>query len=402
MRKLINRELLSVMAVIGLSVMAMAVLQPVLPLYLTSIRVNPTTLGLMFSVAMAGMVLGESTGGWIADKAGLKIPLAIGTFLCAPVVFAFTLTQNTSAIFLIFLFWGIFRAAIFGPTRGYIGINVPFASKATFMGIYGATLAIARSLGALMSGFIADNLGYDWNFYISTGISVIAGLLVLGGLQKIPLVKLRPPLPSPPTSGSPLPKPSYRYWPFIIQCVVAALAFLGSGVISFLPLLATQVVGVQATQVGILFTIGNLAGAALLIPLGRLADRRGKRVLMIIGLMVSAIGLAGCASASNFGWLTGYFIINSIGQAMFSPAAVALLSDTVPFEWQNTAMGVYGACEDVGAIAGSALGGVVWTAWEPPATFILGAISFGLGALICFSLIREKSPGVRLPSCLPR
>ncbi len=49
------------------------------------------------------------------------------------------------------------------------------------MAIYGATLAFARSLGALMSGFIADNLGYDWNFFVSTVISVIAGLLVVGG-----------------------------------------------------------------------------------------------------------------------------------------------------------------------------------------------------------------------------
>ncbi|MCJ7744149.1 MAG: MFS transporter, partial [Dehalococcoidales bacterium] len=321
MRKLINHELLSMMAVMGLSVMAMAVLQPILPLYLTSIRVNPTTLGLMFSVAMAGMVLGESTGGWIADKAGLKIPLAVGTFLCAPVVFAFTLTRNTPAVFLIFLFWGIFRAAIFGPARGYIGINVPFASKATFMGIYGATLAIARSLGALMSGFIADNLGYDWNFFVSTGISVIAGLLVVGGLQKIPLVKLRPPLQSSPTSESPSPKATYGYQPFIIQCVVAILVFLGMGVTSFLPLLATQVAGVQATEVGILFTVGGLFTAVLLIPLGRLADRRGKRVLMIIGLTVSAIGFAGYASAQNFAWLIGSIIINSFGQAMFSPAA---------------------------------------------------------------------------------
>jgi PPP family 3-phenylpropionic acid transporter len=392
MKRLVNSELLVVMAIMGLSVMAMAVLQPVLPLYLTSIGVNPTTLGLMLSVAMVGMVLGESTGGWVADKAGLKIPLAIGTFLCAPVVLAFTLTRNTSAIFLIFLLWGIFRAAIFGPGRGYIGSTVPFTNKATFMGIYAATIAFARSLGTLMSGFIADNLGYDWNFFVSAGISVIAGLLLFGGLRKIPLLRLKPPLQSSPASELPAPKVSYGHRPFIIQCVVAALAFLGSGVISFLPLLATQVVGVQATEVGILFAIGNLTGAALLIPLGRLADRRGKRVWMITGLAVSAIGLAGYASAKNFAWLIGYIIINSFGQAMFSPAAVALLSDTVPFAWQSTAMGVYGACEDVGVIAGSALGGVAWTEWGPPAPFILGAISFGLGALICFSLIRERTP----------
>ncbi len=45
----------------GLGVLAMSMLQPVLPLYLTSIDVSPEVLGLMFSVAMVGMVFGESS-----------------------------------------------------------------------------------------------------------------------------------------------------------------------------------------------------------------------------------------------------------------------------------------------------------------------------------------------------
>jgi len=387
---MVYSELVVMMTIMGLCAMAIAVLYPVLPLYLTSIGINPTILGLMLSVAMVGMVLGESTGGWIADRTGIKIPLSVGTFLCVPVVFAFTLSQNATGIFLFFLIWGIFRAAVFGPARGYIGTTTPFANRATIMAVFAATMAFSRSLGTLMSGLIADNLGYDWNFYVSAGISLIAGLLVIGKLRKIPLG--RPGLPVSPSQRvgpSPAEEPS-GYRPFIIQCVVAMLAFLGIGSFSFLPLLATQVIGMRATEVGILFTIGGLFTAALLIPLGRLADRKGKRALMITGLAISAIGLAGYASAQNYAWLIVATVINSFGQAMFGPAAVALLSGRVPFHRQNTAMGVYGACEDAGMIIGSALSGVVWTAWGPPATFLIGAISSGLGSIICVTLISEK------------
>ncbi len=160
---------------------------------------------------------------------------------------------------------------------------------------------------------------------------------------------------------------------------------------NFLPLVATQVVGIKATEVGILFTIGGMVNAVLLIPMGRLADQKGKRVLMILGLLVSASGMAGIAFAQSFPWLIAFVMTNSLGGAMFSPAAVALLSDTVPAHWQSTAMGLYGACEDIGVIAGSALAGVVWTALGPPSTFLMSTMAAGLGAAICFGLVRDKA-----------
>ena len=129
------------------------------------------------------------------------------------------------------------------------------------------------------------------------------------------------------------------------------------------------------------------------IPLGMLADRKGKRVFMILGLLVSAVGLAGMALAGSFPWLIVFIIIRSLGMAMFNPAALGLLSDSVPLHRQSTAMGVYGGvCENTGVIAGSALGGFIWSAWGPRATFLTGAVASILGAVICFfGLIRTKS-----------
>jgi MFS family permease len=101
MRRIIAGDLITVVATIGAATLATSALQPVLPLYLTSIGISPTILGFMLSTAMVGMVLGESTGSWLADKLGIKIPLSIGTFFCTPVVFCFVLTRDIPVIFLI-------------------------------------------------------------------------------------------------------------------------------------------------------------------------------------------------------------------------------------------------------------------------------------------------------------
>jgi MFS family permease len=160
---------------------------------------------------------------------------------------------------------------------------------------------------------------------------------------------------------------------------------------TFLPLLATQVVGVSATKVGILFTIGGLVTVVLGIPMGMLADRIGKKRSMIIGLLLSATALAGIAFGKSFSWLIAFVIIRSMGFSIFGPAALGLLSDSVPQQKQSTVMGVYGGvCENTGIVAGSALGGFVWSAFSPQATFLMGAISAILGLLICLTLLERK------------
>jgi MFS family permease len=65
-------------------------------------------------------------------------------------------------------------------------------------------------------------------------------------------------------------------------------------------LVATQVVGVDATQVGLIYTAGSLVNTVMLIPMGRLADRRDKKQLMILGMLLSAAALAGLGFTTSY------------------------------------------------------------------------------------------------------
>ena len=135
MKLTVSRQMITVMSIMALGVLAMSILQPMMPLYLTSIGVTPEIVGVMLSVAMVGMVIGESSWGWVADKTGGKLPMAVGTFISGLAVFCFVLTQNMALIFTIFFFWGLIRSALFAPGRGYISTNAPVLRKATFMAI---------------------------------------------------------------------------------------------------------------------------------------------------------------------------------------------------------------------------------------------------------------------------
>jgi MFS transporter, PPP family, 3-phenylpropionic acid transporter len=395
--KIVTPELVAVICIVGLAGMAMALLQPVLPLYLTGIGVNPTLLGLMFSSGMLGMVLGESTGGWLADRVGIKVPLVIGTFVCAPLVLSFVFITHPALLFVVFFIWGIVRAAIFGPGRGIIGTRIPLARKATFMAIYAMSMSVFRGAASFSSGFIADNLGYDWVFYSASAVGVVAGIMVIVFVKRSR---------NKPQAGGDQPSPAdgqrseqaeaedvplYRNRLFITQSAVAFFFFAANGLGAFVSLLGVEVVGVAATQVGILFTIGAVTNAVMLVPMGRLADRHSKRNMMVIGLIVTAAGQATVGLSHGFPQMIAGMIVQSCGGATFGPAAVALLSETVPPQRQNTAMGVYGGFEDAGVILSSAMGGVVWSVFGPSWTFlVVGALCAVIGAVIAFLLVKDR------------
>lgn len=385
----IGGEMAAVLAVMGLAILAMSLLNPILPLYLTSINIGPVILGSMLSVAMFGMAIGETGWGWLADKIDIRMAMIAGTFFSGLSVLLFVFTQRVPVIFGIFFLWGFLRSAIFGPARGYIGTFAPPQKKATFMAFSAVMLSASSSLGALPSGFLVESLGYDSVFYTSLTVSVLGGIVVLFGLKKHTTSGEK--VQSKDASETIVTPGKFNLFALTPQCVVTALRFLGMGfMMTFLPLHATQVVGIDVTMVGLLFTIGGMVNLVLSVPMGMLADRAGNKVMMISGLIVSAGAMVGIAFAGNFSWLVLFMVINGTGMALFGPAALGLLSDSVPSHRQSTAMGFYGGvCENVGILGGSALAGIIWDAWGPQPTFLMGALTSGLAAIVCLILVKN-------------
>jgi MFS family permease len=392
MREYFRKDLAVVTAILALVVIADGISNPILPLYLTANGISSQILGLMFAIASIGMAITEATWGWLTDRIGPKIPLITTTFICGLLVFSFTLTTHIPNLFVIFLFWGISRSAVFGPTRGYFGTHTPLLKKATFMAIISGIILAAGCFGNLPSGIIADAWGFQFNFYISFGICLVAGIVLLHGL-KVPLWTR-----SKYSDVSPQIAQDYRpqggasnHGAVAIQCLVAALATMGIGIArTFLPLLATQKVGLNASRVGIIFFIAGLVTVILAIPLGRLADTVGKKRMMIIGLLISSGSLAGVALAGSFFWLVILYSGFQMGILMFNSSSLALLSEKTLPQRQSTIMGIYGgAGEDTGLIAGQALGGFAWNAWGSGA-FLIGTIASGLGAIICLGFVSAK------------
>ena len=189
-------------------------------------------------------------------------------------------------------------------------------------------------------------------------------------------------------------KNSYKEYPSTFKVLVLAsfIDMLGGFLLyPFFALYITQRFGVDMIQVGLLFTVfsaGNIIGSMVG---GALADKYGRRVMIIIGLVVSGIGsiFMGLVDDLNVFFIlaASLGLVGNIG----GPARQAMVVDLLPKEKQAEGFGIMRIFMNLAATAGPILGGFLASQsymW----LFLADAVSSLLTAVIVFVVIPETKP----------
>lgn len=128
------------------------------------------------------------------------------------------------------------------------------------------------------------------------------------------------------------------------------------------------------------------------LPFGRLADRVGRRPLLLNGLLLTAAGSAVIALSSSLEPLIAGRVIQGVGSASSWIAALALVSDLAPEGRKGEAIGFALAANSVGAIGGPALGGLTGDAVGFAFPFVLvGSLAVALAAA-GYALLPRQEP----------
>ncbi len=164
-------------------------------------------------------------------------------------------------------------------------------------------------------------------------------------------------------------------------------------VLPLLPFYADRF-GASGTQIGVL-VFSYSAAQLLLAPIwGRLSDRYGRRPILIIGLLGSAVSYVVFAYAGSILALLLSRIMAGVGGANI-PVAQAYIADITPPEKRAGGMGLIGAAFGLGFIFGPAIGGLL----APIAPEAPGLAAAGLCAvnaiLAVFFLPESLSRGER-------
>src|SRR5690606_16152984 len=139
-----------------------------------------------------------------------------------------------------------------------------------------------------------------------------------------------------------------------------------------------------ATQSQLLWIINGytLALAALLMPVGAIGDRWGRKPILMIGLVAFAVTNLASAFTTEPGMLIGLRVVAGVAAAMIMPVTLSVITTSFPSEDQAKAIGTWAGFAGAGGIIGlfvsaAIIDNATWQ-WVFALPIALAAVSFVL------------------------
>jgi MFS family permease len=159
----------------------------------------------------------------------------------------------------------------------------------------------------------------------------------------------------------------------------------------FFALYVTQKFDVGMTQAGIILATNSVAGMIGSTIGGALADRFGRRGIILFGLVVSALSGLTLGFVNKFYMFYGLSVFVGLMGSAAHPAHQAMIADLLPAEKRAEGFGMMRVISNFAWIIGPTIGGFL-AAYNFLYLFLSDAFISTLTALLVFRLLPETKP----------
>jgi MFS family permease len=182
------------------------------------------------------------------------------------------------------------------------------------------------------------------------------------------------------------------FWVVVMTRFIDALG--GTILFPFFSLYVTQKFGVGMMQAGILLGMNSFFALAGSTVGGALADRFGRRKIILFGLVFSALSSLSLGLVDTIQLMYPLIIIVGLLASVAHPAHEAMLADVLPESKRQEGYGILRVVFNYAWIVGTALGGLIATR-SFLALFVIDAVISCIVAAILFRLLPETKPKVQ-------
>lgn len=166
--------------------------------------------------------------------------------------------------------------------------------------------------------------------------------------------------PADVKAGTPVIEDPRRRRAILIAVCIALMSVVAS--VSGLNVAQPQLADTFAASQGQVLWIINvytLTLAALLLPLGAVGDRWGRKPVLLLGLAVFGIANIAAAIAPTIEIMVAARVLAGVGAAMIMPVTLSVITTSFPDEERSKAIGVWTAVAGGGGILGMYLSALV-------------------------------------------
>jgi len=227
-----------------------------------------------------------------------------------------------------------------------------------------------------------------WVFAIALIPGLLALIALIWGVREIP------PKQAGDHDGGIQAQGVWRQLPtrFYAFVGIVVLFTLGNSSDMFLLLYAWEKFGLGLLAVIGLWIALHISKIVFSFPGGILADRIGRRPMILAGWTMYALVYLGFSQAQVQWQFWALFLAYGFYYGMSEGAEKALVADFVPAESRGTGYGIYNGAIGIAALPGSLLFGVFWAIIGPSWAFAIGASLAGLAVILLAALLGRNRP----------
>lgn len=306
------------------------VVAPVIPVFAREFGVSRAAAGAVVSVFAAMRLVSALGAGRIVDRLGERRILALGIGVVAVSSALAGLAQSYLQLLVLRGVGGIGSAMFTISAYSLLLRSAPSEQRGQATGLFTGGFLVGGITGPALGGVISE-ISIRAPFFLYAGTLAVAGSIGLFLLPRGERAAAAGGSGSSASLAAAVRSPAYR------AALAAQFAdnWTQLGVrASLIPLFVTDRVaagglGLGRLWVGVGFGIVAALNAAVLLPAGRYADRRGRRPPLVFGALLATVGVAMLAVASGLVVYLLALVVLGLGAGLLDVSPGAIVGDTV-------------------------------------------------------------------------
>ena len=341
------------------------IVYPLFPIFVTSVLGLPVAvLGLIEGIAEATASITKYPFGQAADYTGRRRPFVLGGYGLAAAGKLVIAVAGGWPLALTGRFVDRFGKGMrTAPRDDLIAASTKPEQQGLAFGLHRSMDTLGAVIGPLVAlALVEAHFSLRWIF----AIAAVPGFLSVVAI----LLFVREQREQPRASAFRLSLPASAAFRWLLA---GSLVFAVGNSSDMFILLRAKNLGMGTAAVILLYVLYNLVYSGASLPLGGLSDRVGQFPIVLAGYALFAAVYLGFAAAGS-GWaLAALFAVYGLYIAATEGTSKALIGRAIPTGERASALGLYYTATGLASFAASTVGGVLWSAVGPWATFAYGA-----------------------------
>lgn len=195
----------------------------------------------------------------------------------------------------------------------------------------------------------------------------------------------------PVTTSAPIRSLPFSKQLLALMTIVFITGASGAMVWPLLMIFLQDILSADIGALALAYIPAALIGSFLPSRMGRIADRLGRKIPMMLGLMIGAIASSIIPHLHSVLALSALWTVETLGYVTSLPAERAFVADIAGEDVRGTSYGLYTFAFFLGGVVGPLAGGWLYDTIGHASPFYLNSVFLLLGSLLVAVLLRDQS-----------